>query len=444
MDSIWKKTVTLPPRDPLIKDIKTEVAIIGAGITGLLTAYFLNKKGIQTIILEANETVSGQTGNTTAKIALSHHIGYQNLIKKSESHARQYAKAHREAIASYQRMIEEEHIACDFRRCPSYLYTQTDVEAMENEADAASRAGLSVELTTQTELPFSVKRALKFQDQATFHPLKFLQPIAEHITIYEQTKVTDVKENTIFTPLGNVTAKHIVFACHYPFINLPGYYFLRMHQERSYVLALKETSSMDGMYLGIDHSGLSFRQSGDYLLLGGGGHRTGENKHGGSYEFLRTQSKIYWPKCKEVAHWSAQDCMTLDGIPYIGTYSSSTPNWYVATGFGKWGMTSAMVSAMLLSDQITGQDNPYQELFSPQRFDLSESAKNMMNEGAHAAKGLTKMGEFRCKHMGCKLEFNPDEQSYDCPCHGSRFDQNGELLNGPAQTNLEIKVEDKS
>ena len=439
MESIWKKTATIAPREPLQGEVQTEAAVIGGGMAGVLIAAFLNKEGIETVILEADRIGSGQTGNTTAKIAISHHVGYDSMIEKyGDSYARQYAKANQEAIEVYAQIIKEKELACEFRRCPSYLYTQTDAEVIEREADAASRAGISVELTTQTELPLSVKRALRFDDQATFHPLLFLKEIAEGITIYEKTRVEDVKGNDIFTSQGKVTAKHIIFACHFPFLNIPGYYFMRMHQERSYVIALEGVPLMDGMYLGIDHSGLSFRQSGNYMLLGGGGHRTGENKYGGSYESLRTKSKTFWPQSKEVAAWSAQDCMTLDGIPYIGRYAASAPDWYIATGFGKWGMTSAMISALLIRDLIVGRESPYEEIFTPQRFHFSESAKNMVDEGMHAAKGLAKTGETRCRHMGCQVEWNPDEQSYDCPCHGSRYSKDGELLDGPAQEGLKL------
>lgn len=439
MESIWKKTAIIAPREPLQGEIQTEAAVIGGGMAGVLIAAFLKKEGIETIILEADRIGSGQTGNTTAKIALSHHVGYDNMIEKyGDSYARQYAKANQEAIETYAQIIQEKELACEFRRCPSYLYTQTDAELIEREADAASRAGISVEMTTQTELLLSVKRALKFNNQATFHPLLFLKEIAKGITIYEKTKVEDVKDNDIFTSQGKVTAKHIIFACHYPFLNIPGYYFMRMHQERSYVIALEGVPPMDGMYLGVDHSGLSFRQSGNYMLLGGGGHRTGENKFGGSYEFLRTKSKAFWPQSREAAAWSAQDCMTVDGMPYIGRYAASTPDWYIATGFGKWGMTSSMVSALLIRDLIIGKESPYEEIFTPQRFHFSASAKNMVDEGMHAAKGLAKTGEIRCCHMGCQVEWNPDEQSYDCPCHGSRYSKDGELLDGPAQEGLKL------
>jgi len=439
MESIWKKTVTIVPREALAGDTATEVVVIGAGMAGVLIAAFLKREGMEVVVLEANRIGSGQTENTTAKIALTHHCGYSNMMEKfGNSYARQYANAQQAAIEAYAHIIQEKGIECEFRRCASYLYTQIDAETLEKEAAAAERLGIKAELTVQTELPIPVKRALKFDDQAAFHPLSFLNTMAEEIIIYEQTRVEAVKGGEVITSRGKVTARYVVFACHFPFMNIPGYYFMRMHQERSYVLALQGVPVMDGMYLGIDHSGLSFRQSGNYMLLGGGSHRTGENQFGGSYEHLRTKSKAFWPESKEVAAWSAQDCVTLDAVPYIGRYAAGAPQWYVATGFGKWGMTSSMVAATLITDLISGKESPYEEVFSPQRFEFSESAKNMVDEGLHAVKGLAGTGEIRCRHMGCQVEWNPDEQSYDCPCHGSRYSKDGELLDGPAQEGLKL------
>lgn len=190
------------------------------------------------------------------------------------------------------------------------------------------------------------------------------------MTVYEQTLVLRVDGGRVETDRGTVRARHVVFACHFPFVNAPGYYFARMHQERSYVLALKNAPQLDGMYYGVDPEGLSFRNAGEYLLLGGGNHRTGENSAGGRYELLRQAARRCYPDSREAAHWSAQDCIPLDGVPYIGVYAPSVPNWYVATGFQKWGMTSSMAAAMLISARITGREDPDGAVFSPRRFKL--------------------------------------------------------------------------
>lgn len=483
--SIWKLTedeassgANAPIRPALQKNLRADAAVIGGGMAGVLTAYFLQEKGLHTVLLEAGETGGGQTGNTTAKITSQHGLIYHRLKEQlGEAPARQYAGANQRAIEEYRRIISENAVDCDFTPCSAFLYTASleNQDAFERECRAAESLGLPAALTKETELPFPVAAALRFEGQARFHPLKFLRALTEPLELYEHTAVQSVEGKRIVTPGGEVAADHIIFACHYPFLNTPGYYFMRMHQERSYVLALENAEQMENMYLGTDPGGLSFRPCGQRLLLGGGNHRTGENQAGGQYRKLREEARRYWPNHREAAHWSAQDCMTLDGVPYIGPFSAAAPNWYVATGFQKWGMTSSMVSAMLLSDLVTKGESPWQEVFSPQRFRPSSSAQQLMKETAHAAKGLTrrfftppsadiaalppghggvvecggeKIGVYkdesgetylvsvRCPHLGCQLEWNPDEKSWDCPCHGSRFDYRGNRIDNPAQENL--------
>lgn len=318
---------------------------------------------------------------------------------------------------------------------------------MRQEAEAAKSLGIGASFETDCELPFSVAGVTRFDHQAKFHPLKFLAEMAKELEVYEQTKVLKVEGRRVETARGTVTAEHVIFAAHFPFINIPGYYFARMYQERSYVEALEGAERLAGMYLGIDRDGLSFRTQGNLLLFGGGSHRTGVNKGNGTgggcqYEMLRSRAQEIYPGCHEVLRWSAQDCMTLDGLPYIGRFSRRSPNWYVATGFGKWGMTTAMVSARILTALIKGRDCPEADIFSPQRHFTAQAAKELAVHGAYTVKGLAKhllpSGSEKvipnCPHMGCRLEWNPDGESYDCPCHGSRFDREGHLLDGPAQT----------
>lgn len=478
-ESIWQQTTAIPARPELPGNISTDIAIVGGGLAGILTAHFLEQSGRQCIVLEADRVGSGQTGHTTAKVTSQHGLIYQKLIRcAGKKKAMQYAKINLDAIERYRILIEKYKIDCDWEECPACLYTKESGRALRDEYYAAKELGLPVEMKKRTELPFAVEDALFCYGQACFHPLKFLQVIAENIQVYEKTKVLRVKPHLLTTSRGTVEAEKIVFACHYPFVNRPGYYFLRMHQERSYVCALKEAQTLHGMYLGIDRDGLSFRPAGELLLLGGGNHRTGENPMGGQYEFLLHQAEVCWPeKCwtkdENVIPWSAQDCMTLDGIPYIGQFGRKTEDWFVATGFGKWGMTSSMAAAILLTDQICGRENPCGEVFSPQRLHPMTSAKPFLTEGTYAAVNLLKQtfaspkeklnrllpgqggvveyngqkagvykaedGQIfavsvKCPHMGCQLVWNPDEKSWDCPCHGSRFDYRGRLIDGPAQT----------
>lgn len=474
MESIWSQTCQIEQREPLQSDIETEIAVIGAGMAGVLTAYALREAGRRVVVLEANRTGSGQTRNTTAKITSQHGMIYHKLIQTfGKEKAKQYAMANEAAVEEYRRLITSQNIDCDFEERDAYVYGD-DAALLRTEAEAAASLGLPASLVQEASLPFPAAGSVRFARQAQFHPLRFLKHVAEPLTIYESTPVRSVEDRLIHTASGDVHAEHIVFACHYPFVNFPGMYFARMHQERSYVLALENAALGNGMWIGAGTGGFSFRNTGGLLLLGGGGHRCGDNCAGGSYELLRQKAKEWFPQSREVARWSAQDCMTADGVPYIGRYAADRPHWYVATGFRKWGMTSAMVSAMLLRDRICGVNNPYAEVFDPGRFDTA-AVSGIACESGQAVKGLAKrffqipaeqagqlpnghggivfldgekVGVFkdeagnistvdiRCPHMGCQLEWNPDEHSWDCPCHGSRFDRFGNLISGPAQEGL--------
>lgn len=475
MDSIWTLSCQIPGRKSLDHDLETEVAIIGAGLAGILTAYKLKEKGIDSIVLEGGNIASGQTKNTTAKITSQHGYIYADLIKDfGFEKAGQFAHTNQKAISEYAGIIQAEKIDCDFETLPSYLYSTSDDEPLIKEDEAAKKLGIPSSFTTTVALPFPVKGAVCFEGQAQFNPLKFIKAISESMTIFENTQVITVEDNLIKTASNTVRAKHIVFATHYPFINMPGYYFLRLHQERSYVLALKNTQQLDGMYYSMDKKGYSLRNYKDLLLFGGESHRTGENSTGGRYNALRRAARQIYPQLQETKCWSAQDCITMDDVPYIGRYSAGTPNWYVATGFRKWGMTSSMVSAMIISDMIAGVENPDAEIYSPQRFNMA-SVPNVLKDTGQAVKGLvlkrvavskavlddlpkghggiveTEQGSAgvykdeqgktytvspTCTHLGCRLEWNPDEKSWDCPCHGSRFDYKGNLLDNPAQTDI--------
>lgn len=449
MESIWKQQIVLPQRNILQEDIHIKNVVIGAGMAGLLTAYLLQEQGQEVVVLEANTVASGQTGHTTAKITSQHNLIYAYLIEKfGEEKALQYGRANEKAIQEYERIIQKEKIACHFRRCSAYLYTEQEEKTaeMENEVQAARLCGIEADFTKETELPFPVAGAVRFHNQAQFHPLEFVKKISEKLTIYEHSRVVRLEDHCVYTEQGMVEAEHVIFACHYPWILTPGYYFLRMHQERSYVLALETEKSMGGMYLGVDTEGCSFRgieENGKHmLLLGGGSHRTGENIEGGKYEMLKKRAKLWYPGSKEQEHWSAQDCMPLDKIPYIGYFSSDIPNWYVATGFGKWGMSSSMVAAEIIRDMILGLENENEEVFAPQRFPVTAMSGNLAENTAKAVKGLSKQlfttegVPSKCSHMGCRLEKNADEGTWECPCHGSGFTAEGKLLRGPAQEDL--------
>lgn len=474
MESIWTKTCPLDKREPLPGDRRTEIVVLGGGMAGILVASELQDRGHTVTILEAGRIAGGQSQNTTAKITSQHGMIYHKLIETmGEIPARQYAEANEAAIAMFREMIDRKQISCDFEKTNAFLYGN-NLNDMRKEAKAAERLGLPASFVEHENLLFEARAAIQFKNQAQFHPLKFIKAVAELLEIYENTRVQKVEGDEITTNCGVVQAEKIVFACHFPFVNFPGIFFARMHQERSYVLALEYAGQVDGMWIGAEQGSLSLRSYGNLLLLGGGGHRTGENKQGGRYDMLRYAARRWFPDSREVACWSAQDCVSVDSVPYIGRYAASQPDWYVATGFRKWGMTSSMVAAMVLADQIEGKRNPYAQVFDPGRFDTT-AASGVIEEGKQAVMGIgkrmfhipdkkafqlppghggvvsidgEKIGvykdadgtiypvEIKCPHLGCQLEWNPDEKSWDCPCHGSRFDCYGNLISGPAQVGI--------
>ncbi len=475
MQSIWT-TTKIPARPRLSSDIKADVAVIGGGMAGILIAYQLMRRGLEVVVLEAEGIGSGQTAGTTAKITAQHGHVYARLIEQcGREHAEQYARANLAAIREFERVIERENISCDFELRPAYLYSTLGLEPLEDEAEAAKSLNLPASLAPSSELPFPSVGAVRFDNQAQFHPLKFMKALSTKLTVYEKTRVTRVDAEALHTLDHVVEAKHIVFASHYPFVNKPGYYFARIHQERSYVLALEGAEKLPGMYLGLEPESPSLRTYGKYLLLGGERHRTGENVPG-RYEALLEKAERLFPGTKEAARWSAQDCITLDGVPFIGRYAPSRPGWHIATGFMKWGMTGSMTAAMILADDITGKRNPNATVFRPQRFSSAELPQ-LTRDGAHAVKGLAlgvvppdkalsdlpaghggivdadgrKLGAYRdpsgkvflvttrCTHLGCELSWNQDELSWDCPCHGSRYTYDGRLISGPAQEGIAVE-----
>lgn len=443
MKTIWNESVSIPGRNHLPGNLTVDAAIIGGGLAGILTAYYLSQAGKQVIVLEADCIGSGQTCGTTAKITSQHGLIYERIQKNiGKRWARLYAAANQKAILEYERLIHDRSILCDFKKCSACLYSLSNETTLQREARAAMESGILAQFSTDTELPFSVKSALYFSDQAQFHPLKFLDSVSSLLTIYEKTPVQVVKDGgnqqVLLTPYGNVLAKDVVFACHYPFPLIPGYFFLKMYQKRSYVLALTHAGKLRNMYLGVDSDGLSFRSAGNTLLLGGNGHRTGKPVSN-PYHNLRQIAHRLYPSSRVCGHWSAQDCITLDHIPYIGRISPKNPHWYVATGFQKWGMTSSMISAHLLTDLICGNSSVFEPLFSPSRLHIRASAAEFMAHSLESGRGLLSglgRNSLRCPHLGCKLAWNSEENTWECPCHGSRFDCQGHLKNGPAQKNL--------
>ncbi len=435
MESAWNDIVTLPEFEKLNGDKNTDVLIIGGGIAGILCAYFLEQNNIKYILVEGNKICSGVTKNTTAKITSQHNLIYNKMLNsKGIEKTKMYLDINEQAVKKYIELSKD--IDCDFEIKDNYVYSVDDAKKLEDEIRALEKVGFSAELSSKINLPFKTQGAVKFLNQAQFNPLKFIAGICKNLKIFENTYVKEIKENIAVTDNGNIKAGKIIVATHFPFINRRGSYFLKQYQHRSYVIALENAENINGMYIDENKKGLSFRNYENMLLLGGGSHRTGktfDKSKVGDWEVLREAAKTYYPKANEKYFWATQDCMSLDNIPYIGNYSMNTPDLFVATGFNKWGMTSSMAAAMILTDLVLDKKNDYAMVFNPSRSMLKPQ---LLINGFEAVTHLLTISPKRCTHMGCALKWNKSEHTWDCPCHGSRYTSDGKVINNPAMKNM--------
>lgn len=428
MQSIWFKNINKPEFDSLDGNCETDVLIIGGGLAGILCAYILEQNGVDYILIEADRICCGVTADTTAKITAQHGLIYDKIIGKYGLEcAREYYNLNSNAIKIYRDLCEK--FGCHFETKSAYVYSLDENSDIENEIEAYRAIGIPFETVTQTPLPLDIFKAIRLDNQGQINPLELLFRISENLNIRENTKLINLDEAFAETDCGRIKYKRAVFTTHFPILNKHGLFSLKMYQDRSYVIALKNAQAVDGMYIDASGKGLSFRNYGDLLLLGGGSHRTG--KKGGNYAELISFAKSHYPDATVKTQYATQDCMTLDSMPYIGQYSKNTPNLFVATGFNKWGFTSAMVAAEMLCDMLTKGKNidennnifsPSRSIFHPQlAVNVFETAINFITPTVP-----------RCPHLGCALKYNKAEHSWDCPCHGSRFTEDGKLINNPA------------
>ncbi len=432
MQSVWEKDWPQVRFEPLGGNKKTDVLIIGGGIAGILCAHKLKNAGVDCLLVEAKEICGGITKSTTAKITLGHGLIYDKMIRRfGEEKARGYLKAQADAIKEYSRLCEK--IECNYETRDNYVYSLSDRKSIEKEISALNRLGVKAELSDADELPFSVAGAVRVKNQACFNPLKFLSAIAKDLPIFEHTKVIELMPHRAKTNRGEISYKKLIIATHFPILNKHGLYPLKLYQHRSYVLALKGAQRVEGMYVDASDTGLSFRGYGNLLLLGGGGHRTG--KQGGCWKELEDFARKHYEHSEIVGKWATQDCMTLDGLPYIGRYARNTPDVFVATGFNKWGMTNAMVAADVLSDLVQEKANPYAAVFHPSR---TVFRPQLAVNAFESVRGILTPTLPRCPHLGCALKYNRVEHTWDCPCHGSRFTQKGELIDNPATDDKQL------
>jgi glycine/D-amino acid oxidase-like deaminating enzyme/nitrite reductase/ring-hydroxylating ferredoxin subunit len=487
--SYWLASTQRTDYAPLPGDMRVDVAIIGGGIAGLTTALLLKEEGKRVAVLEADRIVEGITAYTTAKITALHNLIYDHLGRSfDEETARLYAEANQAAVELVANQVKQYNIDCDFLRTAAYTYTTDpgEVPKIEAEVEAARKAGLPAEFVRTSWLPFAIAGAVKLENQAQFHPRKYLLGLAQLVDsdgshVWEQTRALEVEDGEpcrVVTSRGVLTADKVVIATHFPFQDSAAY-FARMEPHRSYVLAVTLNGpAPEGMYITTDSSHTIRRQpmanGRELLLVGGEGHKTGKaDDTPERYARIEAWARKYFPVQEVVYSWSTQDYETFDRVPFIGLADPTSKNVYVATGFKGWGMSSGTLAGLILCRALTGHESPWAKVFNPNRIELNGVA-SMMKANLTVAKDFvldhlarakredvapgegcivkTDDGEeaiYRapdgtvhavstiCTHMGCQVHWNPAELSWDCPCHGSRFDVDGRVLEGPAQKPLE-------
>ncbi len=502
MNSYWLETTKNITNRQIDNDYTADVCIIGAGICGLSTGYYLAKNGLKVIIVDKDGIGEKTSGNTTAKITLQHGLIYDYLINSyGINFALKYFESNKQAISNIKEIIDNENIDCDFEYQSNYIYTtdKNEIAKIENEVsalnalEAYSTGEKYAKFVTCCELPFKIAGGVKTQKQAQFHPRKYMLGLVNAIErnrglIFTNSLVEDVEKSDVgyTTYLGEYTinSKYVVLASHYPFINFPGLYFSKMYQTTSYAIAIETNNKLfDGMYINTKEPIYSFRTIKDedkrLLIISGGNHKTGyapESSVNYGYKYLEEEAKKLYPDCKILYKWNTRDCITLDKIPYIGEFSHLMPNMYVATGFNKWGMTSSNVAANIIKDKILEIENNYADIYSATRvkpIKNRDELKNMVkqvvksfvtnrikipkedlsvikkdNGGIIKVNGLS-IGIYKdkdenifainptCTHLGCLLTWNNLDKTWDCPCHGSRFDYTGKNMYDPAFKDLE-------
>lgn len=431
--SIWHQNVNIKTFPSLDKDISCDVVIVGGGLCGILTGYYLKEAGKKVVILEKEKIGQGKTGNSTAMIYYQHDILYTTLINKiGFKKAKEYLEANKNAIDEYEKLS---HLFdFDFEKVSLFLYSSKNKEVIKEEEQNLIKLGEDVKFKETIELPIKIQSALEIKNQAQMNPLKLISELSNSLEIYENTLVDKVSNNTVRANKYSVKANKIIIASHFPFINRVGLYFAKMYQKSSYVIAFKSENKINGMYLNVDDSDFYYRTYKDYLIVGGNDKRTGEK--GNTFSNIIEFSKNNLSMTRLDYMWSNQDCVSLDQMPYIGRYSRFYNNIYVATGFNLWGMTQAMISAKLLTDLILNKENKYKNLYSPHRGIIK---LQLFDNLYHFVKYLFPLNGKRCTHLGCKLKFNFEENVWECPCHGTKYDIHGNVISNPAIKKLKKK-----
>lgn len=489
--SCW--VATTAERDayaPLAGAARADVVVVGGGIVGVTTALMLARAGRDVMLLEAARVGRAVTGGSTAKVTSQHGLIYDELATRhGPEAAARYAKSNEAGRTWIAAQVETLGIDCDYETCPAYVYATSDEQAraVEREVEAATRVGLPASLVRGLEgLPFEVRAAMRFDDQAHFHPVRYVTALAAELvarggTVHESTRVFDVESGRplrVITANGRVDADHVVVATNLPFLDRGGF-FARAFPYRHMALAspVPEGHVPAGMYLSADRPTRSFRtapwSAGERLLVVIGeafptGNADTVQRLADVEAFARRHFGVEAPRFR----WGNQDYYAADRIPYVGPILPGQTRILVATGFNAWGITTGTAAAMILTDQLSGRDNDWAELYDSRRIGWRAGARPLvrknvavatswlaerLEQAPHREPGSLRPGEgdivrvadkpaaayrddagalhvfdAKCTHMGCRLRWNAAERSWDCHCHGSRFDVTGAVLNGPA------------
>lgn len=496
-NSFWTQTTNKTNYPKLEKNITADVCIVGGGIVSAITAYLLADSGLSICILEKDRICTGVTANTTAKITSQHGLFYDYLTNNFNSDfAKKYLESNEDAIQLIKSIVEKENINCDFEMQDSYVFTTSkqEVSKIKAEVETVNKLGLNAEYLTKIPLPIkNILAAIKFPNQAQFHARKYVLALFDIISkkgvkIFENSKVIDIKHNsnnyTISTETSSVTSKFLVMATHYPIKNFPGFYFLKMYQSKSYAIAVDTKEELfPGMYISSWDPVISFRtvpyNGYRLLIVVGGDHKTGATdiKIEDKFKNLENYIRNFYPNMEVKYKWSTEDCISLDKVPYIGEFSSLYKNMYIATGFKKWGMTTSHVAGKIISDKILGKESKYADIYTATRLkpiknikefgnilkqstyslvlNKTKPALNSLDDITNGNGGIInynnkKIGVYKdnlgkifavkpiCKHLGCELSWNNLEKTWDCPCHGSRYDYTGKIITEPTKENLDI------
>ncbi len=461
--SLWMDTTRDAPGFPTLDaDLDVDVAVIGGGILGVTTALLCARDGASVALLEHDVIAAGVTGHTTAKVSALQSPVYASLrARHGAGAARDYAQGNLAAVETVARLAADLAIDCDLRRRPAATWVRDHAQrdTIDDEAAAAIGAGLAVRVVDALPLADPVAAAVVLDDQLELNARKYVLGLARALQaqggrLFEHSGAVSVSEHgdrELRTRGGaRVRARHIVVATLMPFLDR-GLWFTRLTPQRSYCIAVRTRHDIPAlMSISADQPTRSLRgaigPAGEELLIvGGEGHPTGaESYTSARYAALEDHARALYGAVEVTHRWSAHDLMPADGLPYVGAYTPLSSHLWTAAGFRKWGLSNATMAAEILAARVAGRDHPLARTFDANRTDVLQQAPGIVGEALKDTRHflvdhVTRLRSAPvCTHLGCRLNWNDAERSWDCPCHGSRFGADGRVLTGPATKPLDL------